>query len=283
MDLNPICDHLERLPSVLYKYKSLQNLDQCIALARNGSAFFADARSFNDPFECGFVPKSPMLTLEGSDLVIYLKRRIRILEPTATCKEAEELLAIALGNAKAMRTGDANAMKDVMETQYGAMGILSLTDNPKSLPMWAYYGDSHRGICVGIEVKSIAQHQLEVLKRNDILSIFKVEYDDFMPIVNMESSSDNFNSDELRQAEKPYYTKSKDWEHEQEFRLLFWNHVSSVFSFGSDAIAEVIFGARAHEKDVETVVTELKKAGSTAKLYRSHTAFSSYKLEVHKI
>ena len=283
VDPNPILEHIDQLPPVLYKYKSFSDFNHCLTLARDGSVFFADARNLNDPFECRFVPRSPALTLEGNELRNYLLGRIEVLEPTARGKEIDDLLSTAMDNVEQLKSGNPDAMTDVMENQYGAMGILSLSQSSKSLPMWAYYGDSHKGICVGLKTRSLGEFQARLLKQSDVLVLRQVIYEENMPVVSMESSDRDPDEAELDQAEQPYYTKAQGWVHEQEYRALLWNNVNTAFTLGSKSVAEVIFGSRACKAHVKAIVDELRNSGSEATISMARASFSKYEIILERI
>lgn len=171
-------------------------------------------------------------------------------------------------------------MKDILKVQYRAFGICSLTDNPKSLPMWAYYGDSHKGLCIGIKTSTIAQHQRYLLKSNILLMLHKVFYTKKIPIVHFEI---NTNSDNDKEILKTLYTKSINWKHEEEYRLIFEKYFSKSYLFGTDAIAEVIIGNRANKKNIMSLFKELKESNSNAVVKRAICSESEYKIDFKMI
>lgn len=87
-------------------------------------------------------------------------------------------------------------------------GILSLTEDPFSLLMWAHYAENHNGICLGFDAKS------GFLAEYDVLG--KVLYSDILPhasfgeILKRDGSLTN----------KIFFTKYKDWSYEKEWRLM---------------------------------------------------------------
>lgn len=93
-----------------------------------------------------------------------------------------------------------------------------------SILMWSYYGEDHKGMCVEMEIEE------------DPRMLSKVKYCANRPIVQMEKlmkdlcgkifaqkSSSEINEDPilLPLVVQPYITKAKEWEHEQEYRLVF--------------------------------------------------------------
>ena len=62
-DLNLILDNLERIPPVLYKYRTFDECRYGVSLAVGGASFFASAQSLNDPFDTHFHPTSILTEL----------------------------------------------------------------------------------------------------------------------------------------------------------------------------------------------------------------------------
>lgn len=102
-------------------------------------------------------------------------------------------------------------------------GVVSLTENPRSLLMWAHYGNDHKGVCVGY------RNDLLNLKDNKPLPVsrpfntnpIKVNYDK----VRFDEYTDDFgslNNEELlnRILLKTLTTKGDDWIYEKEHRCI---------------------------------------------------------------
>ena len=78
-------------------------------------------------------------------------------------------------------------------------GILSLTANPTSFPMWLKYSDSHKGICVGFKSKMMFKF---------LGGGGKVDYYDELPIIH---HTDNFEEEHYKQI----FCKEKKWDFER--------------------------------------------------------------------
>lgn len=111
----------------------------------------------------------------------------------------------------------------------GAYGVLSLTRQPLNSLMWSHYGDSHRGIVIGIDIeeagftclksnvipasygeiiytKTKPNHKTESPKEDSLMSISK----------DISSFTDN-NYDLFKRA---YLYKSAEWFYEEEVRVV---------------------------------------------------------------
>jgi hypothetical protein len=92
--------------------------------------------------------------------------------------------------------------------------ILSLSDIPYEPKMWAHYGDSHRGLCVEIEINEV-----------DIKTerIGRVQYTTERPTILLSEilrlAKDKESSEKREIYKKLFLTKSTGWEYEHEWRL----------------------------------------------------------------
>jgi len=126
-------------------------------------------------------------------------------------------------------------------------GVISLSSRWDSSLMWAHYSNSHNGFCIGFNIDKI---------RENIGGIFEVLYSDSRYKIRLgETSEVNFNV---------FYTKSKDWSYEQEYRVIkLFSEADQVLKFDSDTIyltvfvpdliSEIIIGSRASLDIINTI------------------------------
>jgi hypothetical protein len=89
------------------------------------------------------------------------------------------------------------------------VGILSLSETPCNLLMWAHYAQSHEGFVIGFRTKS------PFLSRRDarpgaMHDLRRVQYSKRRPILRYFTRLD---------IARLYFTKSKEWSYEREWRL----------------------------------------------------------------
>ena len=101
--------------------------------------------------------------------------------------------------------------------QFGAYGILCLTENPQSTCSWAHYAENHAGIALGFELD---------VSREDLI---KIKYQLSRPYLDITKPLEP-NSDETRSRVMTCLeTKSPDWVYESERRLIVRATDPSVF------------------------------------------------------
>jgi hypothetical protein len=283
-NMNPIIDHLNILPPILYKYRVFDSKGYGLDYAINGTAYFPSAKELNDPFETYFRPKSIFLCLKGKELRNFLRMKAKQDFPNADVTKIKELVEIGLERRQFFLNGDPRGFQPILELQYRKFGILSLTRIPDSIPMWAYYGDSNKGFCVGLHTHVIAEHQSKLVHNKKILSLHRVRYQKDLPEYNIDIDQNRGVSvKDLAPLEATVYTKSVSWKHEGEYRLLYYDHPSSIYSFGKNSVAEVIIGINA-KNDLKTrLIKTLSNENPKVRLLQAVKSINSYKINFEDI
>lgn len=149
--------------------------------------------------------------------------------------------------------------------------------------MWAYYSDSFKGFCVGLWVDKIGMLQDLLTKQKQALMLHRVEYQENILHYNVDVNPEGITDEELEETEALFYTKSKHWQLESEYRLIFSDYVSKSYVFGTESVAEVIVGLRVEEKQLGELVSQLQQSKSKAKLKRLVRSQTKFELEYEEI
>lgn len=153
-----------------------------LAMLENSNIQFTNATKLNDPFDC-----HPSLI----DFSQVPAERTRIWDK-------EVVIACESAPFKQYRNNT---------------WLCSLSKNYNSLLMWSYY-NSHKGICIGIDMEKARKHLSKIM-----CSVFigaqelEVQYREIIKKPDFFSDYQDFFRYQLS-------TKAKEWEHEQEVRLL---------------------------------------------------------------
>lgn len=277
-----ILDDENICPSILYKYKSLDLNGNGIRLATFGELYFSHASDFNDPFECNFGITSPIFTMTDDELRSHLQNRLRLHHPHATRAEIDKLLPNAIRNVQSIREQQVGGLRSIQEQQRASMGLCSLSNDKGSIPMWAYYGDKHKGICVGIRVNSVRETRNRLNQEGKYLALSEIKYEEQLPIVDMENPS-LVSENDLGEIENSYTTKSSQWRHEGEYRLMLWEPPRVTLRLGSEAVEEVVLGALCSDTNREMIARSLRDCGSGASLYQARASEYHYRLEFDEL
>ncbi len=182
---------------------------------------------FNDIFDC------PILTLlDNDDKVAQLYKEAYKDTLKIACFESNYfLMGDEEGNKRPKHDGDKEEYLNEL--------------------LWAHYADSHKGICIKYilppqitrlgEDKQTVSYLRDVTYTDKMNSIIKPQYE-------IDSSA-------------AFFYKSKNWEYENEFRLLYYD-ISGNGSYQSielkNAIAAVYFGVNCSSHDQEAIINILK-------------------------
>jgi hypothetical protein len=128
------------------------------------------------------------------------------------------------------------------------VGVLSLTEKADNLLMWAHYAQQHTGFVIEFDADNLFFHQRRT-ESDEFGYLRKVNYSVNRPnvVLTKVTSTDMF------------LTKSKDWEYEQEWRMLrplkdateireIDGETIHLFHLPKTCITQVIFGARMTEE-----------------------------------
>ncbi|MBW3501344.1 DUF2971 domain-containing protein [Janthinobacterium sp. NKUCC08_JDC] len=141
------------------------------------------------------------------------------------------------------------------------VGVLSLTTDPSSAPMWAHYADTYRGLAVGFDSDSNFFRPNKGEPEN-CGELVPVDYTNTPPVVFVDAGT-------LVPPKELFFTKAECWGYEKESRVIkFLPQAQEVievpnglpihlFEVPPDAIKEVIFGFRMSPEDRATVEAAL--------------------------
>ena len=234
------------LPPRLYKFCKID--DYLHHSLKSGYLWHSKRNSFNDPYDC----YSPLLKYEPTydQLVEYAKRT---LLPGESLQDITEYVT---NNPRKVIEGYLNTADEVIDE----MGICCFTTNYSNTLMWSHYAKHHKGICLGFD------------PHKDVTSflVAKVRYkDDFVQI--------NYFDDPNSNAMIMYTTKAKDWEYEEEYRLV--NPRSGEIPCNKQALVEIIFGCKCSQDDMLAVINTLETTGYSGVSYlKAEMRSDSYSL-----
>jgi hypothetical protein len=254
----------------LFKYLNPERVD----ILANRRIRFTQAADFNDPFEvaphvisllAGRPPsddsreealKTLKIALRQEAKLYNLLPQFDLLEQTILHPDADidvfamigELEPFLLNEIRSTFAGD-------FQTWFGErFGILSLSEVPTSLLMWAHYAHSHTGMVLEVE----SDHAF--FRQQTILPMFgcvrRVEYSRERPAIRVYDPCATSDEQLERLASQLLLTKGKEWEYEREWRMILpltdtdrHPHATvgriHLFDLPPDVITAVVVGARA--------------------------------------
>jgi len=122
--------------------------------------------------------------------------------------------------------------------------------------MWGYYGDSHKGYCIGFKTQS--------LKNLIAIHPLPVEYVSEYP--NIQPSEDPNSIDDYLCLMR---SKSDSWKHEKEWRFIKQDLGNKKVYYNSDDVEEIVLGSLMSEIDQNEIITYCKKEFPNVKIYKA--------------
>lgn len=240
---------------MLYKYVPIERRD----ILENGLLRFTQPGDFNDPFELhpsfdlmskadiARLPEAPGQEGQSGPKALLTPEVMQEMLLTLMPGILRTIAATVKGEG-AFALNNNHIARSVFDSKFG---ILSLTESPDDLLMWAHYADCHRGLA--IQFNETHEFFAPQVVDGQSLALTKVEYRDERPIL----SYSTINSPAV------FYRKSPAWAYEKEWRLIrpltdaarVIDHTAyprALFSVPFQAIRGVIIGVGVpHESRVE--------------------------------
>jgi hypothetical protein len=238
-----------KIPAVIYKYRSFDNPFHQAAMFKQ-ELYLPSANEFNDPYDSNmpFAYREEEMTEEN------IFQKLLILARLDHPGKDETFIHQAAYDAHMERKFSDEAHLDKIDHQIfqnvcNTFGILSLTPDCCNLLMWSYYGNSHKGFCIGYDAKYLVNSGLFSMGG-------RVRYSEEFPKLSL--------FEEAGMLSKMYFAKSKVWKHEKEYRLLHNFRHGKKYTLPKSAISEVVLGCQLTDavrmKYVAIIMKELPQA-----------------------
>jgi hypothetical protein len=215
-----------------YKYRSgdANTLWRDLQSLADATFYAADRHALNDPFEGRF--DRTFIDTQFSAL--------------------KTLVSVASPSAVKSLDGVSEAVESVFAF-VDKSGVFSLSYNPLQELIWAHYGGSHRGFCIGYDT-----HKLVDFEPN-VHQILDVQYSNEAPTV---ASTDLLSAKTpVAVLRKMLGVKSKPWAYEEEVRVV--TSPPGLHSHDYRAVKVVYFGLRCPESTMLAVMESLAGRGVT--------------------
>ena len=229
-----------------YKYRSgdPHTLRRDLQSLADSTFYAADRHSLNDPFEGRF---------DRSFLDVQFLA-LRTLFTGAAPKAADALDQVSQA---------ADRLLDFVDKS----GVFSLSYNPLQELIWAHYGGSHRGFCIGYDLQRLVDFE------PNIHNVLNVQYSNAAPSV---TSTELLATDRpVAVLQKMLGVKSKPWAYEEEVRVI--TQPPGLHEHDYRAVEIVYFGLRCPEPTISAVMEAL--AGRKVTYQRVISPHSSYALQ----
>lgn len=251
---------MKELEGVVYKFYGFH--DYVIRSLMANEIYFSDSSLFNDVYESSFGIEDISPHLHGTD-----QQRDQVSQSVA---------------------------KFLFGIPSKARAFCASKKCDNSL-MWAHYGSQHSGFCVAYSIDAISKglqyrspNSPNSVKLAEAVLSGSIDYEETPPVVSAESvikyyRSKGTDGDALNEIlSKIFFSKSKDWIYEDEYRFLIPESKKDgnfLVKLPSDAIIGIAFGVRAKEDDK----IWLRSIFNKVKFYQAKSVDGKYNLDFDEL
>ncbi|WP_344958715.1 DUF2971 domain-containing protein [Zobellella aerophila] len=264
MDLESVV--VENGVEVMYRYKYLPFNEYSLKTITEGTLKFTCPLDFNDPFDC-----SPAYDPKSIDNLH--KYRPDLLKKVGDSKGLSPAKRIMNRGRFVQNIRNVVESGEYVKTLVSGISVFCVSRTPNNTLMWSHYADHHRGFLVELRIAmDTPDHHLTNLIP------YQVSYQDKRPIVNWATACG-------KNLEEYFYTKSRDWDYEQEERVINPGQRSGIYPYSREHfLCSVIAGARMSPDDHQQLQRAVTQAssdiGKTIPLYQAKLATHSYRVYV---
>lgn len=278
---------LKTFPNIVYKYLDWSNAHNKRIITHN-ELFFSSPKNFNDPFDCKIETRYDLMnkvekTTYFTKVVEFNSEHNNLKWNNQKIKsEVDRLLKENDFSDRIKLDNDNNYRFQEYDNFYA---VFCTSKDSLSIPMWGYYGNNHQGFSVGLSVR-------EMFYSERIPKGGFVTYGEY-PVITPNTPS-------LEKAIKETYNKSKDWSHENEFRLMQFrspkNESNTVLDEKNKLVGikttaheswykEILLGVNCSEINTKEIIaacrSKIKNHGT--KVYRLKRVNFDFKLQKEEI
>lgn len=243
----------------LYKYRAFNenNEHYMERIFTHNELYFPSPRQFNDPFD-----SKVQLSFEGTkqEWRRYLRELYKKCRPDWN---REQRLAEVEQIMKEKRYK--RIPRDVAKSYLDEMGVFCMSEKNDQVLMWSHYCEGHTGLCLEFRATSTTPFFGRALK---------VKYPENYPDVNF------FRSSRDEKTEAVLLTKAKDWEYEQEWRIIDHQTGPGVYTFPGELLTGVILGCQIQKENRNKIRTWLKNRNPRPILYQAELKEREFCLDI---
>jgi hypothetical protein len=245
---------MSKIPECLYRYISIkteEKLNYFISFLENNEMHLSNPLKFNDPYDC-----SPGFNFKDENINNTKQFLSEIYDKNGNSESKKTLTDEALRHLQSNENEQNNINKVIRgyikRLNEKNMGVYCLTERDYNyLPMWAYYGDNHKGLVLKLYTQDGIINESETER----LPIYKVAYNKNLPKPS-ELSTDS----EHKYIKTLSTRKSENWAHEKEWRVIAPKKLyGSKIKYHKAIIEAIYFGAQIDKEKQQKIIDILSK------------------------
>ncbi|MCZ4339905.1 DUF2971 domain-containing protein [Shewanella colwelliana] len=257
------------IPNELFKYREFEKYTILSLLSKG--LWIPKPEQLNDPFDAQFKISDADVSIEEfkSAFLSFKKWYLENNSQNISYEGFEMLFEDGKPNTHLKEK--VNLFREFWDSESKTMGILSLSEDPKSTTMWSHYGQNHTGICIGYDPVLLAPESpngvVDWLRQVEYVAEKDIVRNSYLLFAKTGMGHSHRSTMEL--FFKMLTTKSTDWAYEKEWRFLLPNNGGKVFKLEIEAISSITFGLRTSVETKTAVAHLLRYHQKKTKFYQS--------------
>lgn len=210
---------------LVYKYRG-GNFERDLKSLEKNYFWSSNFKDLNDP-------------LENAINEDVFKKEITLLQRIFGKKSKEEIVTVN------------NSFENILSQNLN-VGIYSLSKSFEEKLLWSYYSNSHKGFCIEYDLDKLLTNHLGN-ERYSFPVIYKKNHPK-VSLLDIPSISKSINL-----LQKAFGTKSMEWEHEKEYRII--TDEIGEHNYDYKAVKSIYFGLKMSEKEKNLIIERLRGRG----------------------
>lgn len=264
-------------PKRLYKYQAF-NVNS-LRLLSEAEVYFANPEQFNDPLDC-----NPTIIV---DVDRHALEQLFIRMVSESIGRERARVAIREYRHSSTQYGDyktdptvednykrmlASRIQNILGTELGRKGVLSLAERWNCPLMWSHYADQHRGLCLEYDLSDGALETIRPVRYDSPRSIKISDLIEWK----MKGLSSAYEAVESTY----FYSKAPQWRYEKEWRL---TNEGAGSSPAPVRLTGVYFGLKCDVAVETTIVKLYANSQRPVAFYRMYPRETTFGLKKHVI
>lgn len=254
-------------PKILYKYRDFKN-EYHVKIISEQEIYFPKPSEFNDPFDGNIPTRWDTLSFEECTQMHF--DIIKSL-PKYKNKTYNELWDFAKKVTHSKELLHPTKLKKETRKQIlkwdNIIGLFSLAKANNNILMWSHYAKNHTGFVIGFDTNRLSCDY-------DFDYIAPIKYQKKYPLIKGDE-------DHTTKFFKKFYTKSKIWKYEKEWRVSKNRVKNRVYKVNKDCIKEVILGCNMNQKDSNSILQLIKKhLTNSVDVFKAYKNEDSFKIDI---
>ncbi|MEY3498586.1 MAG: hypothetical protein RL308_255 [Bacteroidota bacterium] len=254
---------------ILYKYRNFTETSKkrTLEIINKQELFFAGIESFNDPFDgkvhLRFDGKRNEIIAAQTRTQYTMNLKKEDKYEGITFEAAHKLVSENVTEEFISNRTEIEARIERIQKIHNQKGVLALSSKNDNILMWSHYTFNHKGVCFGFEFDADPIPKPKRVK-------YQTHYDDIWGWL--------YTDEEI--VDRILYSKSVDWEYEDEHRIVV--DAIRAETFLPDSLKEIVFGTKMSQEDKLEIINECEKSGLSPEFKQAVLDVELFKINIEE-